>query len=667
MREVCAFRKTKSAISSLSLSSEDNDIENGGYEEEKKSEPSLPIQKLNSQSGQRTTQNTATAPWNTTRKPAPEKPTNIDQYGDFGLDSTKNKLRNATTQKRNTSSITPRALGQYPQQRALPNNVQSRSYFPALAKESSKTCEGKLMARILPKKHAEYDTRKPTQTNAALFIKALSLWQSKNNTNPTYSKHGDDVRNGVPEQSRHCCQETIEQPPSDDEESVVILDLYLLRSAFLDQLQLVDELGNYTVNMDSSHHREHNIHSLMSAVDLTRNYNFGSKPNSREKIKDKTTDLPSSCHTSQNGDITPRKGNTSKNIFHIHMNRPSTEQAARTLRRLELSTTRKLQTLHPFKGCGKRHQQKNGKDDNLARIHKLSGSKLVLKNGGPLMDRETGKEDNELDSCHEDDDTGYTEVDMSGWNSADMWRMSANSNNGALDSEKATNENRWGVELIIPNIILPWPDNDDASNQDSKNLVRSDDITNTNSSNYISSSSSVTSFPSSSPSTTSSPSPSVETVHLDIISNPPTILSIQTFENFTTHVFVGVPLVVETTVLYATHAIVTWYVNAEVARHDSNSYTPTEDDVGKRISILVTPIRRGHDGEGCQEAYSFDNLVEGLPNMPIVELRDKWSRGRCCNMTDNVGGIAVNEINGSDGQCGRIWDDKRLRVVTVSQ
>jgi hypothetical protein len=74
-------------------------------------------------------------------------------------------------------------------------------------------------------------------------------------------------------------------------------------------------------------------------------------------------------------------------------------------------------------------------------------------------------------------------------------------------------------------------------------------------------------------------------------------------------------------------------------------YKPTAADVGKNISVLVTPIRPGHSGDGCQEAYSFCNAVKPLPMMPIVELREEWCRSRSV----------------------RSYTENNLRVVTVSQ
>ena len=111
-------------------------------------------------------------------------------------------------------------------------------------------------------------------------------------------------------------------------------------------------------------------------------------------------------------------------------------------------------------------------------------------------------------------------------------------------------------------------------------------------------------------------------------------------------VYTCVPLVIETTIIHATHAIITWFVNGEVVVYNSNMYTPTANDVGKQISVLVTPIRKGYDGSGWQEAYSFSKAVKALPLMPIIGLREGW-----CNRKSFTGKEVTTQNN--------------LRVVTV--
>jgi hypothetical protein len=67
-------------------------------------------------------------------------------------------------------------------------------------------------------------------------------------------------------------------------------------------------------------------------------------------------------------------------------------------------------------------------------------------------------------------------------------------------------------------------------------------------------------------------------------------------------------------------------VDGKVVAHDSKLYAPSVHDIGKKLSVLITPVRPDHNGEGCQEAYEFVNAVEPLPLMPIMKLREGWSR-----------------------------------------
>jgi hypothetical protein len=229
-----------------------------------------------------------------------------------------------------------------------------------------------------------------------------------------------------------------------------------------------------------------------------------------------------------------------------------------------------------------------------------------------------------VDGCNEEEDDDkdgyrgykrYNPVDVSGMSSGEMWYHCSN----AVRTGK-----QWNIALALPSFIIPWKRNDVNENKSNN--------------------------PSASSSDALSPSSRLEWVKLDIVSNPPTLLSIQTFENFTAHLFTGVPIVLQTTVLYATHTIITWFVDEDMVLHNSNVYTPAVQDEGKRLSVLVTPIRPGHNGDGCQEAYSFTSLVEPLPTNPIVELRENWIHRKCeeFSTTGSVGGR------------------NRLRVVTVS-
>ena len=112
---------------------------------------------------------------------------------------------------------------------------------------------------------------------------------------------------------------------------------------------------------------------------------------------------------------------------------------------------------------------------------------------------------------------------------------------------------------------------------------------------------------------------------LPIVACPPTIMSVQTFEDFTAHNYVGVPLVVSVEALHSTHTVLAWFANETLVCWDSKTYTPCSGDVGKLLRVLIVPLRRGHAGEDCEEVYKFANPVEPLPPMPLVSpLRDAW-------------------------------------------
>jgi hypothetical protein len=110
---------------------------------------------------------------------------------------------------------------------------------------------------------------------------------------------------------------------------------------------------------------------------------------------------------------------------------------------------------------------------------------------------------------------------------------------------------------------------------------------------------------------------------LDLDPCPPTLLYVRNFEDFSADVFVGVPLVIETKALHADRAVVVWFAGDTQVCFDSHFYTPTLDDVGKKITALISPIRQDRQS-GCEEVYEFQNTVTTRPNLPILDRRDSW-------------------------------------------
>ena len=455
--------------------------------------------------------------------------------------------------------------------------------------KTSKSCEGRLVARVLTKHYAEYDSHKPaTQIDPTVYINSLRKWRRARDINDEVG--GEEVV-GV---SIHSSSPQVEEALLSEDE-VVVLDLYLLRRSFL---------GEQTSS--SNEQREQRAKELIVSYDLSRNISSHARISTQE-----------STFQSNNSAI-QKDESFSDNVFHFHMNRSSNELMSRTLRRLELSATRKLQSLHPLSRMRKKSNR--GKEANLAMINKVTSSKLLL------LSDESKVEKDAVDEAGDDwDRYSCSEVDLTGLSSSDILRSVSSTGHDGY---------RLGVALTIPTVILPWSNGQDTTEEEeiADSVCTSTDETSSCSSIGFN---------------------ELETILLSITSNPPTVLEVQTFENFTARVFVGVPLVIETTTIYATKAIITWFVDSQVVAHDSKSYSPSVNDIGKRISILITPIRPGHNGEACQEAYTFVNLVELLPTMPIMKLREGWSR---IDMVERDGGNNLRILTVSSDTTALMYD-----------
>lgn len=124
---------------------------------------------------------------------------------------------------------------------------------------------------------------------------------------------------------------------------------------------------------------------------------------------------------------------------------------------------------------------------------------------------------------------------------------------------------------------------------------------------------------------------------LTVECNVPTVVGISTFEKFGSMLFPHIPLVIETETLFATHTIVDWYVDKKLVCHDSRSYTPTEQDAGKTLSVLIKPVDdHRHDGKGCEEAYQFRKKISSeLPHNTTLGLRGAWREARHRDQSSN--------------------------------
>ncbi len=434
-------------------------------------------------------------------------------------------------------------------------NVQKApSFGTSTLLKTTKLCQGRLVARTLPKKFADYSCHKPaTRIDPTDSIAVLEEWQKEH-----------EISSGVQDADGggECIRPSEEESSlgeDEDEDGALLLDLYLLRTSFLGEQ--VD--NNQT---QTSAQREQRVNALIASYDLSRNMPSKKGISTEDSISFST-------------DMSAAKDDFyfSDKVFHLHMNRSSKELMTRTLRRLELSASRRLQSFHQLSS---RKKSNGGKEANLALINEVTSSKLVML-------------DNELNDEEVNDGYAYgynycSEVDLVGLSSSDILSNIVSSNR---------------VALTVPAAILPWINRDDRKEQSSDSSSSADE-----------SSCSSVNFN------------AVETIFIDIVHNPPTVVEVQTFENFAARNFVGVPMVAETSLVYATRAIITWFVDGNVVANDTKSYTPEEEDIGKSVSILITPVRPGHDGGGCEEKYVFMNAVEPLPSMPIMKLREEWSR-----------------------------------------
>ena len=119
------------------------------------------------------------------------------------------------------------------------------------------------------------------------------------------------------------------------------------------------------------------------------------------------------------------------------------------------------------------------------------------------------------------------------------------------------------------------------------------------------------------------------TIELYVEINPPTIAGVATFEKFEACLFPGVPIHIQVDTLFASTSTVDWYADKQQVCQNSPLYIPTVEDGGKMLTVLITPIRPDHDGQGCQEAYEFINPVAvSRPTHAVLQIRPHWQHAR---------------------------------------
>ena len=137
----------------------------------------------------------------------------------------------------------------------------------------------------------------------------------------------------------------------------------------------------------------------------------------------------------------------------------------------------------------------------------------------------------------------------------------------------------------------------------------------------------------------------VNGTRLDLLveSDPPSIFGVRTFDEFESHLYVGVPLVLDLDLVFCNKVEASWFVNDKlVQRSESLSYTPQSVDMGGTLSVLLRPKRAHHDGRGCEEAYCFANKIELPPKNYIMDMRPTWTCPRDEASKQNIRVLTYN-------------------------
>jgi len=321
--------------------------------------------------------------------------------------------------------------------------------------------------------------------------------------------------------------------------------------------------------------------------------------------------------------------------IHIHMNRSAMEEAHRTMARLELSTTKKItSTLFPSslqKGKGMMSRKKQKKLAAAAASSKTnhgngngnassSSSRIFLRSNDNKNSDEVSPDTSKIITTDANADK-TVDMDTATGTALELFQSLSTKH------DHEYRPNRIGLALTIPTPPSPIsPALPTASTTTTTTNANSNETTNAN---------------------------ELE-LEVQVTTNPPTIISISTFEMFTSQLYTSVPIVIQTGLIHADRAIVSWYaitsdnanstnantntnINAntnmehldlelELLAYDSHTFIPQARHVGKRLLVSVTPFRKGYYGPCFREVYQFQNIMTSLPYMPIVSpLRDEFT------------------------------------------
>ena len=277
----------------------------------------------------------------------------------------------------------------------------------------------------------------------------------------------------------------------------------------------------------------------------------------------------------------PQEPPQTDETIQIRLNRDAQETSRRAFQRLELTVAKKLSSRSKTKKQKKKN--KKNKNQNDASEAGPSSKLLVCSNG---KDRTTVEDD--VSSSHHYDTINTENFDAIG-----------------LCRELASLSESSSIELEVSMPLEEETVSDNSNSEEKGGALRFDMF------------------------------------RFEVDSNLPVILATQTFESFRSKIFVGIPVVVQTTLLHATNAEVSWFLSSnddsdgemeELVLRNSHTFVPEAHHIGKSLSVVILPMRvvAGQNRKyGTPEAYKFHNIIEEPPTMPIVSpLRDAFAKDK---------------------------------------
>lgn len=489
---------------------------------------------------------------------------------------------------------------------SLSLSISPKNYIPftdmgSISISGIRNNNGVVVARIIPQQYKDYNAHKP-DTFRIRDIQLLS------NFHALIQEYFDDI-DATGATTGAAAVDTIDTPIEEKEGRNIIPSYFHDRNYITEKLVCFIDTGNTNTTssidingkeQDSTSEQEKSPSSSDLCVVLDLNVNIP---------------IPMSNHsTNDNHQTTSSKNTTSTTTkyepIQVLMNRDGDENATRTLERLYISTNKKLTKLmnaQSSKNNKKKKKKKKCNNNSNSTLHNTSS--------------------NHDDGCN-NSSIPFIHVDLETSESTTTTTTTASN----VDSTTASSVSHNKVDI---------------DNVTTVNLLRQMDTTIHN--HYKKQTKTTTSKQQQQQQPPNRhneyritiPSSSNHTQNLPLISNPPTIISIQTpFENFQNEIYVGIPITIQTKLLHSNKVIVSWFVdNDTLVAYDSLFFIPSSDHIGKVVSVLIQPLYvidnsdgDGNDKEqqptiliGEEEVYQFQNRVEPLPSLPIVSpLRDEF-------------------------------------------